>query len=86
MAIAPDVSRENSTLPAITTLFHPPRNDSFGNIKTEHEQFAVNPEVHPKWVLGHHLEDQIPSLFRAFELSKSPSSARCDAIGQRFLA
>ena len=44
--------------------FHPARNGSFGDIKTEHQKFAVDAGSSPARVLGHHLEDEIPNLFR----------------------
>jgi len=44
--------------------FHPAGNGSFGNVKTEHEKFSVDAGSSPAGVLGHHLEDEIPNLFR----------------------
>src|SRR5215469_4283289 len=44
--------------------FHPAGNRSFGNVKTEHEKFSVDAGSSPVGVLGHHLEDEIPNLFR----------------------
>ena len=41
---------------------HPARDRSFGNIKAEHEEFAVDARSSPGRVLGHHLEDQIANL------------------------
>ena len=43
--------------------FHPARNRSFGEIKTEHQKLAVDTGSSPARVLGHHLEDEIPNLF-----------------------
>jgi hypothetical protein len=40
--------------------FHPAGNGSFGNIKTQHEQFSVDARRTPRWILGDHAEDQIP--------------------------
>ena len=42
--------------------FHPARNGSFGDVKTEYEKFAVDPRSSPRGVLGHHLEDQIANF------------------------
>jgi hypothetical protein len=42
--------------------FHPARDRSLGNIKAEHEEFAVDARSSPGRVLGHHLEDQIANL------------------------
>jgi len=42
--------------------FHPARNGSFGNIKTQHDQFSVDARRTPGWILGDHAEDQIPNL------------------------
>lgn len=44
--------------------FHPAGNGSFGNVKTEHEKFSVDAGSSPAGILGHHLEDEIPNLFR----------------------
>ena len=44
--------------------FHAAGNGSFGNVKTEHEKFSVDAGSSPAGVLGHHLEDEIPNLFR----------------------
>src|SRR6516225_7431059 len=45
-------------------LFHPAGNRSFGNVKTEHKKFSVDARSSPARILGHHLEDEIPNLFR----------------------
>jgi hypothetical protein len=42
--------------------FHPAGNGSLGNIKTQHEQFAVDARRTPSRILGDHAEDQIPNL------------------------
>ena len=39
--------------------FHPSRNGSFGNIKTEHEKFSVDAWSSPGGVLRRHAEDEI---------------------------
>jgi hypothetical protein len=44
--------------------FHPAGNRSFGNVETEHEKFSVDAGSSPAGILGHHLEDEIPNLFR----------------------
>ena len=43
--------------------FHPAGNGSFGNIKTQHEQFSVDARRTPGWILGDHAENQTPNLF-----------------------
>ena len=42
--------------------FHPARNGSFGNIKTQHQHLAVDARRTPGWILGDHAEDQLPNL------------------------
>jgi hypothetical protein len=42
--------------------FHPTGDGSLGEIKTEHQQFAVDARCTPSWILGDHAEDQIPNL------------------------
>ena len=44
--------------------FHPTGDGSLGEIKTEHEEFPMYPRRSPGWVLGNHLEDQLPNLLR----------------------
>ena len=41
---------------------HPAGSGSLGNIKTQHEQFAVDARRTPSRILGDHAEDQIPNL------------------------
>src|SRR4029077_19039166 len=42
--------------------FHPARDGSLGNIKTQHEKFAVNARCAPGCILADHAEDEIPYL------------------------
>jgi len=44
--------------------FHPTGDRSLGNIKTEHEELAMDAWCSPGWVLGAHPEDQLPHFFR----------------------
>jgi hypothetical protein len=41
--------------------FHPTGDRSLGELKTEHEEFPMYPRRSPGWVLGNHLEDQLPN-------------------------
>jgi hypothetical protein len=56
--------------------FHPAGNGSFGNVKTEHEKFSVDAGSSPAGVLGHHLEDEIPNLFRCLSSTDGLSDLR----------
>src|SRR5258708_40309263 len=40
--------------------FHPTRDRSLRNIKTEHEKLAMDAWRSPRWVLNNHPEDQFP--------------------------
>ena len=44
--------------------FHPTGDRSLGNIKTQHEELAMDARCSPSWVLGNHPEDQLPHFFR----------------------
>jgi hypothetical protein len=43
--------------------FHPTRDRSLRNIKTEHKEFSVDARRSPSRVLSNHLEDQLANLF-----------------------
>jgi hypothetical protein len=44
--------------------FHPTRDRSLRDIKTEHEKFAMNAWRSPRWVLKNHPENQFPNFLR----------------------
>jgi hypothetical protein len=44
--------------------FHPTGDCSLGELKTEHEELAMDAWCSPSWVLGNHPEDQLPHFFR----------------------
>ena len=44
--------------------FHPAGDRSFRDIKTDHEQLAVDARCAPSRILGHHPEDQLPNFLR----------------------
>jgi hypothetical protein len=44
--------------------FHPTGDRSLGELKTEHEELAMDAWCSPSWVLGDHPEDQLPHFFR----------------------
>ena len=44
--------------------FHPTGDRSLGNIKTQHEELAMDARCSPSWVLGNHPEDQLPHFLR----------------------
>ena len=44
---------------------HPARDGSLGHIKSQHEKLAVDARCCPGGILGDHLKDQIPNLFRS---------------------
>src|SRR6266853_3940725 len=48
---------------------HPTGDSSFGNVKTQHQQLAVDTRRAPGWILAHHPKDEILHLLR------NPSSA-----------
>jgi len=45
---------------------HPAGDGSLGDVKAQHEQFAVNARRAPGWVLRHHTEDQLSNVRRQF--------------------
>ena len=45
---------------------HPAGDGSLGDIKAQHEQFAMNARRTPGWVLCHHPEDQLSNFARQF--------------------
>src|SRR6266436_3425888 len=64
----PVVSKEGE--PAFSWLgisrrpFHPTRNGSLAEIKTEHKKLAVNARRSPGWILNNHPEDQLSNFLR----------------------
>jgi hypothetical protein len=48
---------------------HPAGNGSLRDIKTEHEEFAVDARCAPRWILNNHPEDQLPNLHRCLSSS-----------------
>ena len=44
--------------------FHPTRDRSLRNIKTEHKKLAMNAWRSPRWVLNNHPENQFPNFLR----------------------
>ena len=52
---------------------HPARDGSFGNLKAEHAEFAMNARSTPGRILGHHLENQIPNFSRNLLAASSPA-------------
>src|SRR5712692_142925 len=44
--------------------FHPTRDRSFRDIKTEHDKFAMDAWRSPRWVLNDHPENQFPNFLR----------------------
>src|SRR5882762_6827621 len=64
----PVVSKEGE--PAFSWLgisrrpFHPTRNGSLTEIKTEHKKLAVNARRSPGWILNNHPEDQLSNFLR----------------------
>src|SRR5579859_1135385 len=52
--------------------FRPTRHRSFGYIKSQFEQFAMDTRSTPGGILGYHAEDQLASLF----VDSLPSSSR----------
>ena len=49
--------------------FHPTRDRSLRDIKTEHEKLAMNAWRSPRWVLNDHPEDQFLNLLRRLSSS-----------------
>lgn len=66
-AIASPVIRKKGA-PALGRLgifrrpLHPAGDGSLGDVKAQHEQFAVNARRAPGWVLRHHAEDQFSNF------------------------
>ena len=56
--------------------FHPAGSGSFGDLKAEHEELAVDAWCSPRGVLGHHLEDQLPNFFGYLPPSDEPFDLR----------
>ncbi len=52
--------------------FHPPRDRSLRDIKTEHEKFAMDAWRSPRWVLNDHPEYQFLNLLRRLSSSGGP--------------
>jgi len=61
---------EQKRMPALSRLgtsrrsFHPTRDRSLGEIKTQHEKLAMDARSTSGWILNNHPEDQLPSLLR----------------------
>src|SRR5260370_22247945 len=53
--------------------FHPTRDRSLRDIKTEHEKLAMNAWPSPRWVLNNHPEDQFPNFLRCLSSPDGPS-------------
>jgi hypothetical protein len=58
---------------------HPAGNGSFGNIKAEHLKLTVDARCSLRWILGDHLEDQIPNLFRDSSSADLPAEPGDDS-------
>src|ERR1035438_9309256 len=52
---------------------HPAGDSSFGNLKAQHAEFAMNAWSTPDCVLHHYLENQIPNLSRNLLATSSPA-------------
>ena len=52
---------------------HPAGDGSFGNLKAQHAEFAMNAWSTPGCVLRHHLENQIPNFSRNLLAASSPA-------------
>src|SRR5258707_3885026 len=52
--------------------FHPTRDGSLRDIKTEHEKLAMNAWRSPRWVLNDHPEDQFLNLLRRLSSPNGP--------------
>jgi hypothetical protein len=52
--------------------FHPTGDGSLGKIKTEHEEFPMNPRRSPGGALNEHTGDQLPNLLRYRSSSDLP--------------
>src|SRR6267378_4508141 len=55
--------------------FHPTRDRSLRNIKTEHEKLAMNAWRSPRWVLNNHPENQFPNFLRCLSSPDGPPDA-----------
>jgi hypothetical protein len=56
--------------------FHPTRDRSLRDIKTEHEKLAMDAWRSPRWVLNDHPEDQFPNLLRLRSSPDGPPDLR----------
>jgi hypothetical protein len=55
--------------------FHPTGDGSLGKIKTEHEEFPMDPRCSPGWVVSDHPKDQLPNfLWCRFSSKLRPNS------------
>jgi hypothetical protein len=52
--------------------FHPTRDRSLRDIKTEHEKLAMSAWRSPRWVLNNHPEDQFPNFLRCLSSPDGP--------------
>jgi hypothetical protein len=52
--------------------FHPTRDRSLRDIKTEHEKFTMNAWRSPRWVLNNHPENQLPNFLRRLSSPDGP--------------
>src|ERR1700730_12627241 len=52
--------------------FHPTRDRSLRDIKTEHKKVAMNARRSPRWVLNDHPEDQFPNFLRRLSSPDGP--------------
>jgi hypothetical protein len=52
--------------------FHPTRDRSLRDIKTEHEKLAMNAWRSPRWVLNNHPENQFPNFLRCLSSPDGP--------------
>ena len=55
-----------------TCPFHPTKDGSLGEIKTEHEKLARNAWRSARWVLNHHPENQFPNFLRCLASPDGP--------------
>src|SRR5258708_37268215 len=56
--------------------FHPTRNRSLRDIKTEHEKLAMNAWRSPRWVLNNHPENQCSNFLRCLSSPDGPPDFR----------
>ena len=67
---------------------HPTGNGSLRDIKTQHEELAVDARRSQSWILGHHSEDQLANFFRSLSSSdrlphfrnQSPVQPEADSV------